>query len=109
MCAIFDGLDPTQWTELEPVYQGFIDREILSADELEKWLFEIGDFDAFVGETSAMLYVEMTCNTEDEAAKQAYLDFVENVEPNLALISDQLNRKFAYCPYADELDATEYL
>ena len=80
----FEGVDATQWSELEPHYQNFLNREIDSADALEGWLLDLGRFDAYVGETGSMLYVNMTCDTENEEVKQAYLDFVENVEPGLA-------------------------
>ena len=106
--ASFDGVDATQWSELEPYYQNFLNREIDSANALEDWLLELGRFDAYVSETGSMLYVNMTCDTENEEVKQAYLDFVEKVQPELAKISDLLNRKLAECPHADELDPVEY-
>ena len=104
----FEGVDATQWSELEPHYQNFLNREIDSADALEGWLLDLGRFDAYVGETGSMLYVNMTCDTENEEVKQAYLDLVENVEPELAKIADLLNRKLAGSPHADQLNAEEY-
>ena len=74
--ASFEGLDATKWPEIEPHYQQFLDREIDSAESLESWLLELGRFSAYVGETGSMLYVNMTCDTENEEIKQAYLDFV---------------------------------
>ncbi|MDP6905866.1 MAG: M3 family oligoendopeptidase [Candidatus Thalassarchaeaceae archaeon] len=104
----FANLDATQWSQLEPLYQEFLNREINSPKDLEEWLLELGRFDAYVGETGSMLYVNMTCDTEDEEVKNSYFDFVENVEPELAKIGDLLNRKLAESPYADGLDAQEY-
>ena len=106
--ASFEGLDATKWSEIEPHYQDFLNRDIDSAETLEAWLLELGKFGAYVGETGAMLYVEMTCDTENEEIKQAYLDFVENVQPELSKIGDLLNRKLAESPFADELDSEEY-
>ena len=103
-----EGLDARKWDQLEPIYQEFLDREIVSAEALESWLLELGRFDAYVGETGSMLYVDMTCDTENEEVKQAYLDFVEQVQPELAKVGDLLNRKLAESPYADELDSIEY-
>ena len=103
-----EGLDARNWSDIQPVYQEFLDREIDSAESLEQWLLELGQFDAFVGETGSMLYVEMTCDTENEEIKQAYLDFVEQVQPELAKVGDLLNRKLAESPHADALDAVEY-
>ncbi|MDE0707863.1 MAG: M3 family oligoendopeptidase [Candidatus Poseidoniales archaeon] len=106
--ASFEGLDATNWSELEPYYQDFLNRDTDSAEKLETWLLELGRFDAYVGETGSMLYVNMTCDTENEEIKQAYLDFVENVEPELAKVGDLLNRKLAESPYTDQLDSEEY-
>ena len=103
-----EGLDARNWSDIQPVYQEFLDREIDSAESLEQWLLELGQFDAFVSETGSMLYVEMTCDTENEEIKQAYLDFVEQVQPELAKVGDLLNRKLAESPHADALDAVEY-
>ena len=106
--ASFEGLDATKWSNIEPYYQDFLKQEIDSAETLEAWLLELGKFGAYVGETGAILYVEMTCDTENEEIKQAYLDFVENVQPELSKIGDLLNRKLAESPFADELDSEEY-
>ncbi len=103
-----EGLDATNWDSIEPIYKEFLEREINSAEELESWLLELGQFDAYVGETGSMLYVEMTCDTENEEVKQAYLDFVDQVQPELAKMGDLLNRKLAESPHADELDEDEY-
>ena len=106
--ASFEGLDATEWSQLEPYYEKFLSREIESAEALEAWLLELGEFDAYVGETGSMLYVNMTCDTENEEIKQAYLDFVENVQPELAKIGDLLNRKLAGSPFADLLASGDY-
>ncbi len=103
-----DGLDARNWDEIKPIYQEFLDREIDSPEALESWLIELGRFEAYVSETGSMLYVNMTCDTEDEKIKQAYLDFVEQVQPELAKVGDLLNRKLAESPFADALDSVEY-
>tara|TARA_B100001113_G_C21109618_1_gene622587 strand:+ start:862 stop:2544 length:1683 start_codon:yes stop_codon:yes gene_type:complete len=103
-----DGLDARNWDEIKPIYQEFLDREIDSPEALESWLIELGRFEAYVSETGSMLYVNMTCDTEDEEIKQTYLDFVEQVQPELAKVGDLLNRKLAESPFADALDSVEY-
>jgi len=103
-----EDIDATNWSDLGPRYRQFLECEIESAEALEKWLIELGQFDAYVSETGAMLYVNMTCDTENEKIKQAYFDFVDNIQPELAIMGDMLNRKLVDCPYADELDEIEY-
>ena len=106
--ASMESLDATDWAQLEPKYQDFLNRDIDSAEELESWLIELGEFDAYVGETGSMLYVNMTCDTENEEVKNSYLEFVENIQPELAKMGDLLNRKLAESKFADELDSVEY-
>ena len=106
--ASMESLDATDWAQLEPKYQDFLNRDIDSAEELESWLIELGEFDAYVGETGSMLYVNMTCDTENEDVKNSYLEFVENIQPELAKMGDLLNRKLAESKFADELDSVEY-
>ena len=100
----FERLDATDWSQIEPRYRAFLEAEIDSPDALADWLIRLGQFEAYVGETGAMLYVAKTCDTEDEAVKQAYLDHVENVQPELTKMGDLLNRKLVECPHADALD-----
>ena len=57
--ASFESLDATKWSEIEPQFQEFLDREINSAEALEAWLLELGRFSAYVGETGSMLYVKV--------------------------------------------------
>ena len=46
-----------------------------------------------ISEKGALLYIGMTCDTENEEKKGAFLDFVENVRPKLSEFSDSLNRR----------------
>ena len=48
--ASFEGLDAKKWSEIEPHFQEFLNREIESAEGLENWLLELGRFSAYVGE-----------------------------------------------------------
>ena len=98
-----EGLDATDWKQLEARYSQFLERELPDAAALEAWLLEMSDLDAYVSETAANLYIAMTCDTEDAEIKQAYLDFVEQIEPELAKMGDALNRKLAAHPAADDL------
>jgi oligoendopeptidase F len=45
----------------------------------------------------------MTCDTEDPGKRQAYLDFIENVQPKLSEFADAFNRRLAGHPAVDEL------
>jgi oligoendopeptidase F len=101
-------LDATTWANLQPLYQALLDRPLRCAGCLETLLLDRSDLDAAASEARANLYIRMTCHTDDEAARSAYLDFVENVEPHLKSISFALDQRIATCPHAGELDRRRY-
>ncbi|GIS43722.1 MAG: hypothetical protein Ct9H90mP16_07920 [Candidatus Poseidoniales archaeon] len=103
-----EGIDARKWIKSNLSIKNSWKEKSIQLRLWNKWLLELGQFDAFVGETGSMLYVEMTCDTENEEIKQAYLDFVEQVQPELAKVGDLLNRKLADSPHADALDSVEY-
>lgn len=102
------GLDATRWANLQPLYQSLVDRKLNCANCLSGLLLDRSELDAATSEAMANLYIRMTCHTDDEKAKKAYLDFVENVEPELKKIGFALDRKIVSSPLAKELDSKRY-
>jgi len=101
-------LDATTWANLQPLYQSLLDRELKCAGCLEGLLLDRSELDATASEAFATLYIAMTCDTEDEAKKKAFLDFVENVQPKLKTISFELDRKIVASPHKTGLDQRRY-
>jgi oligoendopeptidase F len=101
-------LDATKWSNIEPLYRALLERELKCENCLERLLLDCSELDAAVSEAHTNLYIRMTCNTSDEKAKQAYLDFVENVEPKLKEIGFEINKKIADSPHAEALDQDRY-
>ncbi len=103
-----NGLDATSWKELEPLYEDLASRSLDDVNQLEMMIRDESNLREWVSEAGARLYVSMTCSTDDEEKKMAYLDFVENVEPKLSEIGDRLNRQIMNSPALNELDAETY-
>ena len=101
-------LDALDWEQLEPLYTALIERELKCAGCLEQLLLDRSELDAAASEAQANVYIRMTCHTDDENAKKAFLNFVEHVEPKLKDVSFQLDRRIVQCPFADELDQDRY-
>ncbi|MCZ6835981.1 MAG: M3 family oligoendopeptidase [Planctomycetota bacterium] len=101
-------LDARQWANLEPLYQALIDRELKCSGCLEQLLLDRSELDASASEAFGLLYIAMTCDTEDKAKKSAYLDFVENVQPKLKTISFDLDKTIASSPHRGDLDQDRY-
>ena len=101
-------LDATQWQNIQPLYQALLDRPLKCENCLERLLLDRSELDAATNEAQATLYINMTCHTDDEPAKQAYLSFVEDVEPKLKQISFELDKKIVASAHANKLDQTRY-
>ncbi len=106
--SIPTNLDATRWEQLEPHYKALLDRTLRCENCLEKLILDRSELDAFVSETEANLYINMTCHTDNEGAQKAYLDFVEQVEPHLKKVGFELDRKIAESPHAAALDQDRY-
>jgi oligoendopeptidase F len=98
----------TSWDLLKPYYDELLGREIDSVSELSLWLKELSELTAVVNEDMAWRYIKMTCDTENEALRKSYNDFVQNIEPNIAPIANALNKKLVSLPFTDELEGSGY-
>jgi len=98
----------TSWDILAPYFNQLLERPINSINDLEDWLKDRSELEAFVSEDLAWRYVKMTCNTEDKELENAYLFFVTEIEPQISPINDKLNRKLVECPFINELEEEKY-
>src|SRR5690606_16783287 len=62
---------------------------------------------SILSEDLAWRYIRMTCYTENEAYVKRYQDFIQNIQPEIAPVSDQLNRKAAESRFLNALAETE--
>lgn len=98
----------TTWDLLKPFYDELLKRSLSSETELEKWLLDISELSSVVSEDMAWRYIKMTCDTTDEAIRNSFNDFVNNIEPNIAPIANDLNKKLIDCPFAKNLPKEKY-
>ncbi len=98
----------TTWELLKPSYDELMKRLLSSESELEKWLHDISELSSVVSEDMAWRYIKMTCDTKDEAIRDSFNDFVNNIEPNIAPIANDLNKKLIDCAFAKNLSKEKY-
>lgn len=96
------------WTYLEPLFSELQNREINSVAELEKWLKDRSELEAALEEDFGWRYIRMTCDTTDEKLLQDFQYFATEIEPKIAPVTNELNKKFIASPFADELDKEKY-
>ena len=77
------------------------------AGALRQWLLDRSELESVLSEDLGWRYIRMTCQTDNASYMREYQDFIENIQPQLSLVSDQLNRKALECPALAELEKEE--
>ncbi len=98
----------TNWDLLKPYFEGLQNRVINSAAELEAWLKDYSELSAVVSEDMAWRYIKMTCDTANTQLRDSYNDFVQNIEPHMAPLSNDLNKKIMDSAFKGSLTKTGY-
>jgi oligoendopeptidase F len=96
------------WEQIEPWYRQLLDRPIGSAEELERWLFDVGELNAAVGQEGVERYIAMTCQTDDPAREAAHLAFVRDIEPKLKPLQNEIRSKYLDSPFRKDLPSDRY-
>jgi len=104
---IAETFSVTTWEELKPWFDNLSDRPILTTEDMRRWLSDRSELESAISEDLGWRYIRMTCYTENKEHLQRYQDFVENIQPKIAPVSDQLNRKAANSPFLNSLAKEE--
>ena len=90
-------MPPLTWEALEPRLTALVERP-LDADGVPRFLLDVDAVEREVWEQYAALSRAKDEDTSDEAAKAAYLSFVQEVLPRIEPVSDAVNRKLLAVP-----------
>jgi oligoendopeptidase F len=99
-----DNFSISVWGDLEPYFNQLFNENLNSKEALTSWLRRRSELEAVISEDLAWRYINMTRDTENEEYSKRYQDFIENIQPKIAPVSDQLNRKVAACPFLTDLE-----
>ncbi len=98
----------TDWAALEPYFIQLQDREINSVQDLEQWLKDMSEMEAFISEDACWRQVRMTCDTENKTLEEAFNFFFMEIQPKIQPYADILNKKLVESPFTKELDQEKY-
>ena len=98
-----DNFDATIWENIEPLTNDLIERELNCSSCIEGLISDSSELAEHISETGALLYIGMTCDTESEEKRNAFLGFMSNIRPKLSEFSDALNRRIVNHSSVDEL------
>src|SRR6266487_2865325 len=98
------------WKQLDPLF-GLLELRAPrcgSVADLERWLLDWSELSAALDEESARRYIAMSCHTDSPEAKQAYLDFVEQIEPQVKPRQFKLSQLFLKHPLRSQFPKQRY-
>jgi oligoendopeptidase F len=97
----------TSWEVLKPFFDNLLQREITSLQQLKAWFLDRSELESVISEDMAWRYIKMTCYTENKDYLNAYQDFIQNIQPQIAPVADQLNKKAASSEFLNQLEKEE--
>jgi oligoendopeptidase F len=99
-----DNIDLSNVGQVVSLYNKLYERDITSIEQLERFLLDRSELDAVLSQYEAVLYIRMTCQTDDSAKAQAYKRYIETVKP----LKDKLDRKYLESSKSFALDKKRY-
>jgi oligoendopeptidase F len=104
------NINLADWGQLSPLFDQLEARapKCATAVELERWLVDWSELTAAVDEEFRKRHIAMTCHTDNPEAEQAYLDFLENIEPQLKPRQFRLEQLYVSHPARKELSPSRY-
>ncbi|MEQ9592069.1 MAG: M3 family oligoendopeptidase [Cyclobacteriaceae bacterium] len=97
----------SNWESLKPYFDQLLEREIESVEDLERWLRDRSELESVIAEDMGWRYIKMTCFTENQDYLKSYQDFVENIQPHIAPVSDLLNKKVISSQFVKLIEGRE--
>ena len=94
--------------EVEVLHKQLLERDISSEEDLKRWALDRSELEASLDQEGSILYIRMTCKTDDEERVQKYKDFIENIVPAIKPLEDQLNQQYTEAIKKFPLDEERY-
>jgi oligoendopeptidase F len=91
------------WENVQPLLENLVSREIHNAEELKQWFLDRSELESYMSENMAWRYIKMTGDTTNQEYQEAFQFFVTEIQPQLAVYDDQLNKKALECPFLNQL------
>lgn len=76
------------------LYETLLDRPIDSPHTLEGFIHDRSELDAALDQQGSILYIRMTCQTDDPVSADNYKNFIESVLPAIKPLNDKLDKKY---------------
>lgn len=91
---VLSHADLTVPEQVRPLYQALVERDIDSREAFEQWILDRSELEAALNQAGTIVYIRMTCQTDDAARARTYQHFIETIRPMAKIFEDQLNKKY---------------
>lgn len=98
------SLTINDWQSIEVYFNDLLNRSIETKEAFIQWLKDHSELEAILEEDAAWRYIKMSIDTRDEELSKSYSFFVSEIQPKIAPLEDQLNRKLNASPFTKELE-----
>ncbi len=89
-----DDINLGDVSQVKAIHEKLLARPIASLKDLENWVKDRSELEAAFEQHATVLYIRMTCQTDDASRASAYRKFVEDVVPIVKPLNDQLNLRY---------------
>jgi oligoendopeptidase F len=86
--------DLTDVATVVDLFESLLAREIDSPDDLRGWLADRSELNDALDQVGSILYIRMTCQTDDAERAAAYEQFIQSIPPAVKPLSDRLDRMY---------------
>ncbi|MDH5476409.1 MAG: M3 family oligoendopeptidase [Cyclobacteriaceae bacterium] len=97
----------TTWEAIAPFFDELIKKTLDTEEALRGWLKDRSELESIISEDAGWRYIRMTCDTTNEEHNQHYMQFVTEIQPKIAPISNDLNKKAVACDFLKALEKEE--
>ncbi len=102
------GFKVNDWAEIAPYFAELKSREFRSKEELETWLKDLSELEAAIQEEMGRRYINMTRYTDNQIYRDSFNHMIEEIEPKVSPLINELNQKLINSPYSRLLTGNGY-
>ncbi len=85
-------VNPRTWDSFQPFFASLQERP-LTAENRRQWLVDWSDLSRLMVEAAASIYIEKSLDTADTEKEQTFLDFINNVAPQVEMADQGLKER----------------
>ncbi len=93
----------SDWQSLEEYFQELLSRELQDANAVRQWFRDRSELEAVISEELGWRYIRMTTDTTNDKYRDDFTYFITEVDPKVAVFSNDLNLKIGDHPCLDDL------